>query len=65
MNCSIGHAFGMIDAREGYLELSIRAVEQAGGVPLALKELGSFLRGRNIGFWTKMLEYLEHSQLFM
>lgn len=53
------YAFGMVDAREGYLEVSIRAVEHAGGVPLALKALGSFLRGRSIDVWKRVLEYLE------
>ncbi|KAG6678055.1 hypothetical protein I3842_14G061000 [Carya illinoinensis] len=53
------YAFGKVDAREGYLELSIRAVEQAGGVPLALKALGSFLQGRSIDVWKRVLEYLE------
>ncbi|XP_040994229.1 disease resistance protein RPV1-like [Juglans microcarpa x Juglans regia] len=49
-----------VDTREGYLELSIRAVEHAGGVPLALKALGSFLLGRSIDVWKRVLEYLEN-----
>lgn len=37
------HASGLAQPREGYWELSTSAVKYAGGIPLALEVLGSFL----------------------
>ena len=45
--------------QEGYEVLSARAVEYAGGVPLALTVLGSCLRSKPIEFWESTLEKLK------
>ncbi|WVZ26308.1 hypothetical protein V8G54_004852, partial [Vigna mungo] len=42
----------------GYESLSESAVEYAGGVPLALKVLGSFLRSKQIRFWESTIRKL-------
>lgn len=55
------HAFDHRDDKEGYEDLSERAVKYAGGVPLALKVLGSNLYSRDIKFWDTELEKFKHS----
>ncbi|KAB1224991.1 TMV resistance protein N [Morella rubra] len=53
------HAFQIAHPVEGFWDLSIRAVKYAGGVPLALEVLGSFLSGRNIIEWESELKILQ------
>ncbi|XP_059627253.1 uncharacterized protein LOC132270059 [Cornus florida] len=48
-------AFKQSFPSEGYLELSNRIVDYAGGLPLALKILGSFLYGRTTDEWKSAL----------
>jgi hypothetical protein len=55
------HAFGMALPRNDYQELSISAVKYAGGLPLALVVLGSFLKGRSIDEWKSELEKLRRT----
>ncbi|KAK9205255.1 hypothetical protein WN943_015522 [Citrus x changshan-huyou] len=43
-----------------YVELSKRVLEYAGGLPLALKVLGSFLIGRSADLWRSALERLKN-----
>ena len=45
---------------KGYEDLSARAVKYAGGVPLALKVLGSHLHSKNIQFWESTFQNLEN-----
>jgi hypothetical protein len=52
------HAFKMTNPKEDYLELSIEAVAYAGGIPLALVVLGSFLKDRSVAEWKSELERL-------
>ncbi|XP_057455179.1 disease resistance protein RPV1-like [Lotus japonicus] len=52
-------AFKKSKPEKGYEDLSRRAVEYAGGVPLALKVLGSHFRSRETQFWESELNYLE------
>ncbi|AET01614.2 disease resistance protein RUN1 [Medicago truncatula] len=52
-------AFKQSFPMEGYKRFSERAVEYAGGVPLALKVLGSFFYSRNLEFWESELNHLE------
>ncbi|XP_063936813.1 disease resistance protein RUN1-like isoform X1 [Daucus carota subsp. sativus] len=53
------HAFRIPKPPESFRELAIRFVTYAGGVPLALKVLGSSLRGRtDVSFWKGKLEKL-------
>ncbi|XP_059431231.1 disease resistance protein RUN1-like isoform X2 [Corylus avellana] len=53
------NAFSMRHPKEDYLELSIGAVKYCGGLPLALKVLGSFLLGRSVVEWKSELEKLQ------
>ncbi|XP_042956563.1 disease resistance protein RUN1-like [Carya illinoinensis] len=53
------YAFEMAHPRGSYSELSDRAVKYAGGLPLALEVLGSFLKRRSIREWTSELEKLQ------
>jgi hypothetical protein len=52
------HAFKMTNPKEDYSELSIKAVAYAGGIPLALVVLGSFLKDRSVAEWKSELERL-------
>ncbi|XP_062171829.1 disease resistance protein RPV1-like isoform X1 [Alnus glutinosa] len=52
------HAFKMANPKEDYWDLSIEAMVYAGGLPLALVVLGSFLEGRSITEWQSTLEKL-------
>ncbi|XP_010431500.1 PREDICTED: disease resistance protein RML1A-like [Camelina sativa] len=54
-------AFKQREPVSGFEGLTGRAVEVAGRIPLALKVLGSFLHGRNIGEWESTMCRLELS----
>ncbi|XP_022642085.1 putative disease resistance protein At4g11170 isoform X2 [Vigna radiata var. radiata] len=51
-------AFKKRHPKRGYESLSESAVEYAGGVPLALKVLGSYLRSKGINFWESTIRKL-------
>ncbi|CAL8997833.1 unnamed protein product [Prunus brigantina] len=53
------HAFQKGYPNEQYLELSEKVVSYSGGLPLALKVLGSFLIGRSIAEWESQLQELD------
>ncbi|XP_016649880.1 PREDICTED: TMV resistance protein N-like isoform X2 [Prunus mume] len=53
------HAFGQDHPIEGYTKLSEKVVSQSGGLPLALKTLGSSLSGQSIAVWESALKKLE------
>ncbi|XP_048444291.1 disease resistance protein RUN1-like isoform X2 [Pyrus x bretschneideri] len=53
------HAFGQDHPIEEYMEHSKQLVRYTGGLPLALKVLGSSLSGQNIGVWESALEKLK------
>jgi ABC-type dipeptide/oligopeptide/nickel transport system ATPase component len=55
------HAFKMYNPKGDYLKLSIEAVNYAGGLPLALVVLGSFLNGRTIAEWKSEVEKLQRT----
>ncbi|KAL8201942.1 hypothetical protein R6Q57_011089 [Mikania cordata] len=52
------HAFRKNNPSEGYKDLSNRAICYTGRLPLALKILGSFFRGREVGVWASALDRL-------
>ncbi|XP_054796561.1 TMV resistance protein N-like isoform X2 [Prosopis cineraria] len=52
-------AFKKDHPEEGYVELSKSVVEYAGGLPLALQVLGSFLHGRSVLEWEDALDRLK------
>ncbi|KAL7612621.1 hypothetical protein Lser_V15G05188 [Lactuca serriola] len=52
------HAFRKSSPPEGYEELSHRAIRYASCLPLALKVLGSFFHGRQLGVWESALNRL-------
>ncbi|XP_059429318.1 disease resistance protein RPV1-like [Corylus avellana] len=52
------HAFKMADPKQDYSELSIQALGYAGGIPLALVVLGSFLKDRSVAEWKSEMERL-------
>ncbi|XP_054797627.1 TMV resistance protein N-like [Prosopis cineraria] len=52
-------AFKKDHPKEGYVELSKSVVEYAGGLPLALQVLGSFLHGRSVLEWEDALDRLK------
>jgi hypothetical protein len=54
-------AFKQGHPKEGYELLSKRAVAYAGGIPLALKVLGSHLYSREPDFWESELKHLENN----
>ncbi|PHT33035.1 hypothetical protein CQW23_29372 [Capsicum baccatum] len=45
--------------KEDFMELSRQVVEYAGGLPLALKVLGSSVYGRNKGLWRDIIDRLK------
>ena len=53
------NAFKKKHPEKGYKHLSKRAVDYAGGVPLALKVLGSYLYKKSSEFWESSLRKLE------
>ncbi|KAM5562884.1 hypothetical protein ABKV19_017856 [Rosa sericea] len=53
------HAFGQSHPIETYMDLSPRVVDHCGGLPLALKVLGSSLSGKSLAFWESLLNKLE------
>ncbi|XP_021803079.1 TMV resistance protein N-like [Prunus avium] len=53
------HAFGQDHPVEDYIEYSEKLVDHCGGLPLALKVLGSSLLGESICLWKSALEKLE------
>ncbi|XP_052192447.1 disease resistance protein RPV1-like isoform X3 [Diospyros lotus] len=53
------HAFGKARPDEGYMELSLNVLQYCGGIPLALRVLGSSLRGRSVVVWESALKKLE------
>jgi nucleoside-triphosphatase THEP1 len=57
------HAFNMASPKEEYLELSKEALDYAGGIPLALELLGSFLKVISIVEWRITLEKLRRAPL--
>ncbi|XP_072072075.1 disease resistance protein Roq1-like [Arachis hypogaea] len=46
---------------EGFLDLSEEVVKYSGGLPLALKVLGSYLNGRPIAVWHSAIEKIKKS----
>ncbi|XP_021825696.1 TMV resistance protein N-like [Prunus avium] len=52
-------AFKENDAPHDYKELSKKFVEYAGGIPLALVVLGSYLRGKNVIEWSEAFDRLD------
>ncbi|XP_019428018.1 PREDICTED: TMV resistance protein N-like [Lupinus angustifolius] len=54
------HAFKLRHPQEGYENLSKLAVKYAGGVPLALKVLGSNLCSRSTDFWDSELNKVKN-----
>jgi GTPase SAR1 family protein len=55
------HAFEMINPKEEYSELSFKVVVYAGGIPLALVLLGSFLKDRSVAEWKSQLKKLRRT----
>ncbi|XP_031386816.1 TMV resistance protein N-like [Punica granatum] len=52
-------AFGTITPEAKYEQLSYKVVDYTKGLPLAIKVLGSFLRGRSLSEWRCALEKLK------
>jgi hypothetical protein len=60
------HAFGRDKPNDDYVEVTEDAVSYVGGLPLALKVLGSTLKGNDIRYWRcKLDEYkiIPHSDI--
>jgi hypothetical protein len=55
------HAFKMINPKEDYSKLSIKAIGYAGGIPLVLVLLGSFLKDRSVAEWESELKKLRRT----
>ncbi|CAJ2671262.1 unnamed protein product [Trifolium pratense] len=59
-------AFKGDQPQEGYLDLSKEVVDYAGGLPLALEVLGSYLYGRNADVWhsaIKKIKMVSHPRI--
>ncbi|XLR20540.1 hypothetical protein HN51_067340, partial [Arachis hypogaea] len=57
-------AFKQQEPTEGFLDLSKKVVKYSGGLPLALKVLGSYLNGRpTIAVWYSAIERIKKSSL--
>ncbi|XP_057733790.1 disease resistance protein RUN1-like [Arachis stenosperma] len=52
------YAFSDPHPKAGYGELTARVIDYANGIPLALKILGSFLRGKSVAEWDSALKKL-------
>ena len=50
------HAFKQTNPQVGYEKLSMQAIQYAGGLPLALEVLGSYLNSRDLKTWDSALE---------
>lgn len=61
LNLLCKHAFKMDYPQQGYWELSKMVVDYAGGLPLALQVLGSFLCKRRISEWRDTLKKLKQN----
>ncbi|XP_054819729.1 disease resistance protein Roq1-like isoform X2 [Prosopis cineraria] len=67
LNLLCKHAFKMDYPQQGYWELSKTVVDYAGGLPLALQVLGSFLCKRSQSEWRDTLDKLKqnlHKDIF-
>ncbi|KAI9115549.1 hypothetical protein K1719_013218 [Acacia pycnantha] len=67
LNLLCKHAFKMDYPQQGYWELSKKVVDYAGGLPLALQVLGSFLCKRSTAEWRDTLNKLKqnlHKDIF-
>ncbi|XP_028768747.1 TMV resistance protein N [Neltuma alba] len=67
LNLLCRHAFKRNYPQQGYFELSKKVVDYAGGLPLALQVLGSFLCKRSIPEWRDTLNKLKqnlHKDIF-
>ncbi|KAL7257957.1 hypothetical protein ACSBR1_004142 [Camellia fascicularis] len=53
------HAFGKNHPIDGFIEDSERVVQYCGGLPLAIKILGSSLSGRTLNVWKSQLQKLK------
>ncbi|CAL5401696.1 unnamed protein product [Camellia sinensis] len=53
------HAFGKNCPIDGFIEDSKRVVHYSGGLPLAIKILGSSLSGKSLNIWKSQLEKLK------
>nr|XP_028958123.1 TMV resistance protein N-like isoform X2 [Malus domestica] len=53
------HAFGQDHPTESYSDVSKRFVHHCGGLPLAIKILGSSMAGKNIAVWESAISKLE------
>ncbi|XP_058211991.1 disease resistance protein RPV1-like [Rhododendron vialii] len=53
------HAFGKSYPVSDYVEVSERVVQYCGGIPLAIKVLGSSLSGKSLNIWKSQLEKLK------
>ncbi|XP_072092208.1 TMV resistance protein N-like [Arachis hypogaea] len=54
-------AFKQAEPAEGFLDLSQEVIKYSGGLPLALKVLGSYLNGRPIAVWHSAIEKIKKS----
>ncbi|XP_048133976.1 disease resistance protein L6-like [Rhodamnia argentea] len=54
------HTFGRDFPSDGYHGLSSEIVSSTGGLPLAIKVIGSLLNGKNKAFWEEMLARLRN-----
>jgi len=53
------HTFGKPHPVEGFLECSNEVVKRCGGIPLALRVLGSSLAGKNLDVWQSTINKLK------
>ncbi|CAL5340843.1 unnamed protein product [Camellia sinensis] len=53
------HAFGQNRPIDGFIEVSERVIQYCGGLPLAIKILGSSLSGKSLNVWKSQLEKLK------
>ncbi|CAI0432367.1 unnamed protein product [Linum tenue] len=61
------HVFGKANPNDGFMEHSLRAVKYCCGIPLALREWGTFLSDIDISEWNNALDKLEailHNGIF-